>query len=275
RMVLWKSTMLRDWVSTSRPRIVKNILISHMTYAIIMANLQKSDRQMRRTPFNKMHMQQMRNNRNRFDRSLFDQLPVIGILRDVSLEDAEIILPLFIEAGFTTIEVPINSKDAEELIHKLTLHFGEKLNIGAGSVIDLSDLDKAFAAGAEFIVTPVVDEKVITSCVSKGIPVFPGAFSPTEIAKAWKLGATMVKVFPADEMGPRYIKALKAPLKHIKLLPTGGISIENANDYFLAGAEGIGVSTGLFKSELIKNKDWDRLGEHLRSFHQIIGDRKL
>ncbi len=220
-------------------------------------------------------MQRMTDNRNSFNRDLFDQLPVIGILRDVSVDDAAVILPLFIEAGFTTIEVPINSEGAGQLIQNLILHFGKKLNIGAGSVIDLSDLDKALAAGAGFIVTPIVDEKVIGSCVDKGVPVFPGALTPTEIAKAWKLGAAMVKVFPADEMGPRYIKALKAPLKHIKLLPTGGISVENANDYFLAGADGLGVSTGLFKSELIRNKDWDRLREHLRSFRQIIGDRRL
>ncbi|NGM60867.1 bifunctional 4-hydroxy-2-oxoglutarate aldolase/2-dehydro-3-deoxy-phosphogluconate aldolase [Sphingobacterium sp. SGG-5] len=217
----------------------------------------------------------MSNNRNSFNRALFDQLPVVGILRDVSLEDAMMILPLFIEAGFTTVEVPINSEGAEKLIQHLAQHFGEKLNIGAGTVIDLSDLDRALAAGSGFIVTPVVDEQVIESCVDKGISVFPGALTPTEIVKAWKLGATMVKVFPADEMGPRYIKALKAPLKHIKLLPTGGISVENANDYFLAGAEGIGVSTGLFKSELIRNKDWQGLREHLLSFRRIIGDRRL
>lgn len=215
-------------------------------------------------------MQQMGNNRNGFDRSLFDQLPVIGILRDVSLEDAEIILPLFIDAGFTTIEIPINSENAEVLIHQLVKEYGKILNIGAGSVINLIDLEKSLYAGASFIVTPVVDEEVITYCVDKGIPVFPGALSPTEIVKAWKLGATMVKVFPANEMGHGYIKALKAPLKTVKLLPTGGISIDNAKSYLDAGSDGLGVSSGLFKTELINKRNWEELKQHLKSFCKII-----
>lgn len=209
-------------------------------------------------------------NKNNFNAELFDQLPIVGILRDVSMEDADKILPLYVDAGFTTIEVPINCDNAEQLIQYIVSHYGDRLNVGAGSVIDVSDLEKALGAGSEFIVTPVVDEEVIRSCVAQGIPVFPGAFSPTEIAKAWKLGATMVKVFPADELGIGYIKALKAPLKGIKLLPTGGISIDNARSYFKAGAEGVGVSTGLFKSELIKNKDWDGLRAHFILFYQAV-----
>ncbi|NGF56402.1 bifunctional 4-hydroxy-2-oxoglutarate aldolase/2-dehydro-3-deoxy-phosphogluconate aldolase [Parapedobacter sp. SGR-10] len=212
-------------------------------------------------------------NKNSFNAELFDQLPVVGILRDVSMEDAARILPLYVEAGFTTIEVPINCDNAEQLIQYIVSNCGDRLNVGAGSVIDVSDLDKALGAGACFIVTPVVDEEVISSCVGQGIPVFPGAFSPTEIAKAWKLGATMVKVFPADELGIGYIKALKAPLKGIKLLPTGGISIDNARSYFKAGAQGVGVSTGLFKSELIRNKDWDRLRAHFVAFYQAVQNR--
>jgi len=212
-------------------------------------------------------------NKNSFNTEMFDQLPIVGILRDVSMEDADRILPLYVEAGFTTIEVPINCDDAEQLIQYIVSNYGDRLNVGAGSVIDVSDLEKALDVGSEFIVTPVVDEEVIRSCVTLGIPIFPGAFSPTEIAKAWKLGATMVKVFPADELGIGYIKALKAPLKGIKLLPTGGISIDNARSYFKAGAQGVGVSTGLFKSELIRNKDWDRLRAHFVAFYQAVQNR--
>lgn len=215
----------------------------------------------------------MNTNKNSFRWDLFDQVPVVGILRDVSMADADRILPLYIEAGFTTIEVPVNTEDSVLLISRLVQHFGDKLNVGAGSVIDLQDLHKALDAGACFVVTPVVDEEVIRYCASESIPVFPGAFTPTEIVKAWRSGAAMVKVFPAGESGPDYIKALKAPLKNIKLLPTGGISIKNANDYFLAGAQGLGVSTGLFKSELIRNKDWTKLREHLFAFYQVIQNR--
>lgn len=215
----------------------------------------------------------MSTHRNNFRWELFDQLPVVGILRNVSIEEAAMILPVYIEAGFTTIEVPINSENSAELIRRLVLDFGGTLNIGAGSVIDLPDLQQALDAGAGFIVTPVIDEEVISHCVNEDIPIFPGAFSPTEVAKAWKLGAAMVKVFPAGGAGVDYIKALKEPLKGIKLLPTGGVSINNAKDYFLAGAQGLGVSTGLFKSELIRNKEWGKLWEHFVSFHRVIQNR--
>lgn len=216
----------------------------------------------------------MNNSNHSFNWELFDRVPVIGILRDVRTEDAEKIIPLYVEVGFTNVEVTINSQDAENLINKLVKDFGERLNIGAGSVLDVRDLQRALDAGANFIVTPNTDEEVIRTCVDKGIPVFPGAFSPTEIVKAWKLGATMVKVFPAEQFGLPYIKALKAPLKHIKLLPTGGVTIENAKDYFLVGVDGLGVSTGLFKSDLIKNKYWGKLREHLDVFYKIIREIK-
>lgn len=212
-------------------------------------------------------------NKNSFNTALFNQIPVVGILRDVSMEDADQILPLYIEAGFTTMEIPINCDNAERLIRAIVSRFGDKLNVGAGSVIDVSDMEKALDAGACFIVTPVVDEEVIRRCVAEDIPVFPGAFSPTEIVKAWKLGATMVKVFPAEELGLGYIKAMKAPLKSIQLLPTGGVSIENVQSYFQAGAQGVGVSTGLFKFELIRNKDWSRLQDHFVSFYQMVQTR--
>lgn len=215
----------------------------------------------------------MNNHKNSFRWELFEKVPVIGILREVSEDDADIILPIFIESGFTTIEIPINSDNSASLISRLVQRFGDKLNIGAGTVTDLQELHKALGAGACFIVTPIVAEDVIQYCEKERIPVFPGAFTPTEIAKAWNLGASMVKVFPADELGAGYIKAMKAPLKHIKLLPTGGISIDNAREYFVAGAAGLGISTGLFKAELIRNKDWTKLREHLLLFHQTIQNR--
>lgn len=215
----------------------------------------------------------MNKHKNSFRWELFDKVPVVGILREVSTEDADMILPVFIDTGFTTIEIPINSDNSASLISRLVQHFGDRLNIGAGTVTDMQDLHKALDAGAGFIVTPVVAEEVIQYCERERIPVFPGAFTPTEIVKAWKLGASMVKVFPADELGPGYIKALKAPLKNIKLLPTGGISIDNAREYFVAGAAGLGISTGLFKAELIRNKDWTKLRDHLFHFYQTIQHR--
>jgi 2-dehydro-3-deoxyphosphogluconate aldolase / (4S)-4-hydroxy-2-oxoglutarate aldolase len=153
----------------------------------------------------------------------------------------------------------MNSAGATETIASLVKNYGDRLNIGAGTVCDLNDLDKALLAGAQFIVTPILDEEVIRACVAANIPVFPGAFTPTEILKAWKLGATMVKVFPASKLGPEFIKELLAPLNYLKLLPTGGINLQNFREYFNAGAQGVGIGSGLFPAELINNGRWEEL----------------
>jgi len=201
-------------------------------------------------------------------------MPVIGILRRMPEEDIMPILKAYREAGFTTIEITIDTVNSERFIADAIKEFGETLNIGAGTVLDKKDLDTSIKAGAQFVVTPMVNEDLITECVKMDVPVFPGAYTPTEIFYAWKSGASMVKVFPAGEAGMDYIRALKGPLKDIRLLPTGGISINNANDYFRAGAEGLGVSTGLFKPDLIRKKDWEKLREHLLLFHQAIQSRE-
>jgi len=107
---------------------------------------------------------------------------------------------------------------------------------------------------------------VIKSCVKKGVPIFPGAFTPTEIYNAWTLGATMVKIYPATSLGPDYIKDLKAPMNQLKLLPTGGVGLENMNAFLKAGANGLGIGGQLFDKKLIQNKDWAGLKAHFQQF---------
>jgi len=208
----------------------------------------------------------MENNRIAFGWPFFQKVPVIGILRGIALSDVMQILPLCITSGLKTIEITMNSSGAEDIIKQAVKKFGESINIGAGTVCNLQDLDLALKAGASFIVSPNLDEQVITKCVSNDIPVFPGAFTPTEIYKAWDLGATMVKVFPADTLGPKFISNLKAPYSNIKLLPTGGIDATNVREFFKAGASGVGVSGGLFDQKLIAHKQWDLLSQHLQEF---------
>ena len=203
---------------------------------------------------------------NKFSWPLFEKVPVIGIVRNVSLEDVIEILPAYVQAGLTTIEITMNTPGAEDIIRYAIQHYPEILNVGAGTVCTKADLNKALDAGAHFVVTPIVRRKIIVACVHKQIPVFPGAFSPTEIYKAWALGASMVKVFPARTLGADFIKDVKAPLNQIKLMPTGGIDLDNIESFKKAGADGYGVGSPLFKKILIKEKDWDGLKEHFRQF---------
>lgn len=211
--------------------------------------------------------------KNEFKADKFDEMPVIGILRNVPLSDIEAILPFYIKAGFTNLEVTMNSNGAEETIRHLSENY-PSLNIGAGTVCDKNDLKRAVKAGASFIVTPVVDEKVIKKCVKWGIPIFPGAFSPLEIYSASKYGATGVKVFPANHLGPSYIKDVLAPFQHLKLYPTGGVNLENISAYFKAGAKGLGMGGTLFLASLLETKDYENLGLHFEKVALSVKNAK-
>jgi 2-dehydro-3-deoxyphosphogluconate aldolase/(4S)-4-hydroxy-2-oxoglutarate aldolase len=205
-----------------------------------------------------------------FSWELFNKAPLVGIIRNVSPEDLKSILPIYREAGLTTVEITMNTPGATDMIRYAIENEHHGLNIGAGTVCTKEDLDLALEAGAQFIVTPVISKKVIKSCVKKGIPVFPGAFTPTEIYNAWSLGASMVKIYPATSLGPDYIKDLKAPMNQLKLLPTGGVGLENMAAFLKAGANGLGIGGQLFDKDLIKNKNWDGLKAHFLQFVQKL-----
>ncbi|TDE12332.1 bifunctional 4-hydroxy-2-oxoglutarate aldolase/2-dehydro-3-deoxy-phosphogluconate aldolase [Dyadobacter psychrotolerans] len=203
---------------------------------------------------------------NIFRWELFKKAPIVGIVRNLSLEEVKHILPVFREAGLTTIEITMNTPGAENIIRYALENEQDGLNIGAGTVCTKDDLEPALDAGAQFIVTPILNKKVIKYCVKKGIPIFPGAFTPSEIYNAWTLGADMVKIYPATSLGPDYIKDLKAPMGQLKLLPTGGVGLENMSGFLKAGANGLGIGGQLFDKKLIQDKNWAGLKDHFRQF---------
>ena len=201
-----------------------------------------------------------------FSWKLFNQMPVVGIIRNLTIEDINFLMPFYIEAGYTTIEITLNTPDAMEAIQLLIKQYEGKINIGAGTVCTLNDANSAIAAGAQFIVSPIVSKEVITKCNQLGIPIFPGAFTPTEIYEAWELGAPMIKVYPASFLGPNYISSVLSPLNKIKLLPTGGINISNIIPFMKAGAAGVGIGSELFDKVTIQQRDASKLREQLGLF---------
>ncbi|MEX0884313.1 MAG: bifunctional 4-hydroxy-2-oxoglutarate aldolase/2-dehydro-3-deoxy-phosphogluconate aldolase [Cyclobacteriaceae bacterium] len=201
-----------------------------------------------------------------FSWEAFNKAPIVSIFRNLQSEALLQVASCFEEAGISTMEITLNSPNAREDISRLAKEFGDTLNIGAGTVCDLSGMHDALEAGAQFIVTPIADRDVINYCVAQRIPIFPGAFTPTEIYEVWQMGATMVKVFPANAMGPGYIKDVLAPLNEIKLMPTGGIDENNIKDYFNAGAKAVGMGSGLVPKSYIEKKDWSGLKKHLKAF---------
>ena len=201
-----------------------------------------------------------------FSWDLFNKVPIVGVIRNHTLEEVKQILPLYYEAGLTTIEITMNTDQPGEIIRYASENFLNQLNIGAGTVCDEEELEQALNAGAQFIVTPVINKKVIKTCVKKNIPIFPGAYTPSEIYKAWSLGAAIVKIFPATSLGPEYIKDLKAQLNKLKVMPTGGVSLENLPHFRQAGADGFGIGGQLIDKKLIRDKNWPALLNHFKAF---------
>lgn len=208
-------------------------------------------------------------NKSSFSWSLYQQAPIVGIIRGMAKETILKIAGAYFEAGLYTLEVTMNTEGATNIIEVLRDDF-PGLNIGAGTVCNVVDFDKAIEAGAQFIVTPVCVEEVIKKSVAQNIPIFPGAYTPTEIYKAWSLGASAVKVFPAAQLGVKYIKDVSAPLNEIKLLPTGGVNLDNIHSFFKAGAAGVGMGSSLFNQQLIEAEDYQGLEEYFLKFKKEI-----
>jgi 2-dehydro-3-deoxyphosphogluconate aldolase/(4S)-4-hydroxy-2-oxoglutarate aldolase len=201
-----------------------------------------------------------------FSWEAFEKAPLVAILRNQPSSSLLSIAKCMVTSGISTMEITINTPGAFESIHELRDKYGDKLNIGAGTVCNLNDMHGALDAGAQFIVMPICEEDVINYCVIHKIPVFPGAYTPTEIYRAWQLGATMVKVFPASDLGPSYIKDVLAPLDDIKLMPTGGVTLENLGTFFEAGAKAVGIGGGILPKKLIEAEDWKGLEKIMSNF---------
>jgi len=201
-----------------------------------------------------------------FNINRFLGLPLIAILRDLPMAAVAPVALAVRDAGFTALEITMSTPAAEAQIRAARARIGDTADVGAGTVTSLEELDKAEAAGASFVVTPAVVPEVITAAVKRGLPVFAGAFSPTEVLAAHRLGATMVKLFPAHRLGPDYLRDLRGPFPGIRLLPTGGITPENLPAYCAAGATGFGIGGALFPADRVRTGDWGWIRSRAASY---------
>jgi 2-dehydro-3-deoxyphosphogluconate aldolase/(4S)-4-hydroxy-2-oxoglutarate aldolase len=170
---------------------------------------------------------------------------VIAIVRNVKGDSVFQLAEALFLGGIGLIEVTMNTDGAEDSVGKLRKKYEGKMCVGAGTVTDGARALSAFNAGAEFIVTPNLDYDVIKICHEKNMPIFPGVLTPTEIFNAIKAGCNYIKLFPADTMGPSYIKNILAPFNNVKVIAVGGINADNAESFFHAGASAIGVGGSL------------------------------
>jgi 2-dehydro-3-deoxyphosphogluconate aldolase / (4S)-4-hydroxy-2-oxoglutarate aldolase len=196
---------------------------------------------------------------------------LIPVVRTPSAEDALAMSEALVAAAITNLEIPLTVPHALEVIRKLSQQVGDKVVIGAGTVLDPEAARACIAAGARFIVSPGLDLATVSYCRSAGVAVFPGALTPTEVIAAWKAGADMVKIFPASAVGgAAYIKALKAPLPQVEMVPTGGISIDTAAAFIQAGASALGVGGDLVDLQALREGKGTVIAERVRRYLEVL-----
>ena len=200
----------------------------------------------------------------------------IAIVRGYTPEEVLNLAKALYAGGVELLEVTFDQKSAEarqvtvETLKLLNQELGDKMCFGTGTVTTVEMVRKTHEAGGKFVISPDMDPEVIQATRELGLVSIPGALTPTEIKQAYKYGADFVKVFPVNFMGPAYIKAVAAPLSHIRMLAVGGVDGSNVQDYLAAGAVGAGVASCLFKKEWIKAGQWDKITEASKAFTALL-----
>lgn len=206
-------------------------------------------------------------------KQIMDGILECGIAAVVRAESADLALKAVdaaLEGGLNVIEITFTVPGALDIIAELARKIGDHVILGAGTVLTPEMAASATDAGAKFIVSPGVNVSTIGMVKKKGFPVFPGALTPTEVITAWQSGADMVKIFPANTMGPNYLKDLHGPLPQVKLMPTGGVSLATAMDYLKNGAAALGVGGDLINKQLLTEGNFAEITERARRFREIM-----
>ncbi len=174
------------------------------------------------------------------------------------------------EGGVSSIEITMTVPNALKVIKETAKAVGDRIFIGVGSVLDAETAQKAIDAGAKYVVSPIFKKEVVETAHKNNIPAMPGAFTPTEIQTAYEAGADIVKVFPADVVGMAFFKGILAPMPHLKLMPTGGVSLTNAGDWIKAGAVAVGVGSALLDKKAIDSENYSLLTENAKTLMASI-----
>ena len=195
-----------------------------------------------------------------------EQLGIVAVIRLRDPGKLRAVVDAIVAGGVRALEVTMTVPGAVELIRGLAPTLPDGFLLGAGTVIDAATARAVIDAGAQFVISPVFRREVIAACHERGVPVAPGCFTPTEILDAHEAGADIVKVFPATTLGPQYIRDVRAPLPQLKLMPTGGVSPDNAGDWIRAGAVAVAAGSSLLDAKAIESGRFDVLTANARRF---------
>lgn len=195
---------------------------------------------------------------------------IVAVVRAEKGDQLVDVAEALLAGGVVAIEVTFTVPAAHRVIERVAERLGDRIVLGAGTVLDPETARIAILSGAHYIVAPNVNPRVIEMCRRYSKPVMPGALTPTEVIAAWEAGADIVKVFPSDLTGPKYLKALHGPLPHIRLMPTGGVNLDTASEFLRAGACALGVGTSLVDPKTVAAGELGKIESLARQFVAIV-----
>ncbi len=199
---------------------------------------------------------------------------IIAVVRADSSEQLLEVARALVNGGADCIEITMTTPNALETIRRCREALGDAALVGVGSVLAESVASEAIQAGAQFVVSPIFNARIVGAAHDAGLPGVPGAFSPTEILAATNAGADMVKVFPATRLGPQFFKDLLAPMPHLKLTPTGGVNLETAGEFIRAGAVTLGVGSALVPKQAVRAGDFDAIRQLAGKFVEAVAEAR-
>lgn len=199
-----------------------------------------------------------------------DESGVVAIVRLDDYSPAIEMVQALIRGGITSVEFTYTNPAAGAAVATVKAALGNAVQVGAGTVLDPETARAAILQGADFIVTPIVNVPTVELCRRYSIPTVIGSFTATEILTAWQAGATFVKVFPASAVGPGYLKDIRGPLPQVKLIPTGGVTLQNAGDFIRAGASAIAVGGNLVDAKTVQEQEWQTLTDRASAFVEAV-----
>jgi len=196
---------------------------------------------------------------------------IVAVIRKPQASQIVSIAEALIDGGVGALEITVDTDGGFEMIQEIKRKFGERVLVGAGTVLDVKSAQAAINAGSDFIFSPTLDEQVIKLTKSAGILSIPGVMTPTEILKAYQAGADILKIFPGGSLGTGYIKELQGPFGYIPMMPTGGVTLDNVATFIRNGAVAVGIGGSLVNKQAIEEQRYDVVSETARKFVNEIG----
>lgn len=196
-----------------------------------------------------------------------------GIVAVVRAPKAELVIPLaraLLAGGVIAVEITMTTPNAIEAIRNANAALGKEALLGVGTVLDGKTARAAIEAGAEFVVSPITRKEIVDAAHALDRPVMLGAYTPTEAQTAHEMGADFIKIFPADTLGPAYIKALRAPLPHLQIVPTGGVDLQTIGAFLKAGCVAVGAGSSLVPAEALRGENWAEITRLAKAFTEAV-----